>query len=91
MADLNTGAWVELMVDGAWLRAQLTWSSPHRTLFMFVSHAGTAHSMSRRTMERLRAKEQIRIVSDGRLLDNALDAVAQQAMQNKLGQADEGD
>ncbi len=81
VADLTTGAWVELMVEGAWVRAQLTWASPHRTLFMFVSHAGSAHSMSRRTMERLRGREQIRIVSDGRLLDNALDAVAQQAMQ----------
>lgn len=91
VADLTTGAWVELMVEGAWVRAQLTWASPHRTLFMFVSHAGSAHSMSRRTMERLRGREQIRIVSDGRLLDNALDAVAQQAMQNKLEQPDEGD
>jgi hypothetical protein len=91
VSDLNNGAWVELMVEGVWVRAQLTWASPHRTLFMFVSHTGTAHSMSRRTMERLRAREQIRIVSDGRLLDNALDAVAQQAMQNNLGQADEGD
>jgi hypothetical protein len=91
VADLSTGAWVELLVDGVWVRAQLTWASPHRTLFMFVSHTGTAHSMSRRTMEKLRARDQIRVVSDGRLLDNALDAVAQQAMRNKLEQPDEGD
>ncbi len=84
VADLSIGAWVELTIDGNWVRAQLTWASPLRTLFMFVSHGGLAHSMSRRTMERLRARERIRIVSDGRLLDHALDAVAQTAMRNNL-------
>ncbi len=84
--DLNTGMWVELLVKGVWLRAQLTWTSPHRTLFMFVSHGGLAHAMSRRTMERLRMKGSIRVVSDRHVVDNALDAVAQTALQNDLGQ-----
>ena len=87
VGDLNTGVWVELIVDGVWLRAQLTWASPHRTLFMFVSRGGLAHSMSRRTMERLRMRGSIRFVSDGHVVDNALDAVAQSALQNDLGQA----
>lgn len=86
VGDLNTGVWVELIVNGAWLRAQLTWASPHRTLFMFVSRGGLAHSMSRRTMERLRMRGSIRFVSDGHVVDNALDAVAQSALQNDLGQ-----
>ncbi len=86
VADLSTGAWVELMVEGVWLRAQLTWVSPHRTLFMFVSHGGLAHSMSRRTMARLRMLGRVRFVSDGHLVDNALDAVAQTALKNDLGQ-----
>lgn len=84
--DLSAGMWVELVVDGEWLRAQLTWTSPHRTLFMFVSRGGVAHSMSRRTMERLRMQDSIRVVSDGHLVDNALDAVAQTALQNELQQ-----
>lgn len=83
--QLNPGAWVELMVDQAWLRAQLTWASPHRTLFMFISRGGVAHSMSRRSMERLRMSGRIRLISDGHVLDNALDAVAQTALQNELG------
>ena len=87
VGDLNTGVWIELMVDGAWLRAQLTWASPHRTLFMFVSRGGLAHSMSRRTMERLRMQGRIRFVSDGHLVDNALDGVAQSALENDLSQA----
>lgn len=86
VGDLNTGMWVELMVAGIWLRAQLTWTSPHRTLFMFVSRTGLAHSMSRRTMERLRMQGAIRFVSDGHVVDNALDGVVQAALQNDLGQ-----
>ena len=86
VGDLNTGVWVELTVEGVWLRAQLTWASPHRTLFMFISRGGLAHSMSRRTMERLRMQGLIRVVSDGHVVDNALDGVAQTALQNDLGQ-----
>ena len=86
VGDLSTGVWVELMVEGVWLRAQLTWASPHRTLFMFVSHGGLAHSMSRRTMERLRMQGKVRVVSDGQVVGNALDAVAQTALQNDLDQ-----
>ncbi|MHB8948094.1 MAG: DUF1631 family protein [Rhodoferax sp.] len=86
--ELNPGAWVELIVDDVWLRAQLTWASPHRTLFMFISRGGVAHSMSRRTMERLRMSGRVRLISDGHVLDNALDAVAQTALQNELDQAE---
>lgn len=86
VGDLSTGTWVELIVNGVWLRAQLTWASPHRTLFMFVSRGGLAHSMSRRTMERLRMQGSICFVSDGHVVDNALDAVAQTALQNDLGE-----
>lgn len=80
---LHTGAWVDLAMDGEWVRAQLTWASPHRTLFMFISGSGLAHSMSRRTMERLRSQALIRLVSDGKVLDQALDAVAQTAISNQ--------
>ena len=81
--DLSIGVWVELIVKGSWLRAQLTWASPHRTLFMFVARGGSAHSMSRRTMERLRMQGSIRVVSEGHLVDKALDAVAQAALRNE--------
>jgi hypothetical protein len=86
-ADLKAGAWVELMVNGGWLRAQLSWVSPHRTLFMFVSRGGLAHSMSRRTMERLGTQGSIRFVSDGHVVDNVLDAVARTALQDDVFQA----
>jgi hypothetical protein len=82
--SLTTGSWVDLALSGNWVRAQLTWATPQRTLFMFVSGSGVAHSMSRRTLDRLKASGQLRLVSDGRVLDNALDAVAQAALDNEL-------
>lgn len=82
--SLGNGSWVDLALDGVWLRAQLTWASPHKTLFMFTSAGGRAHSMSRRTMDRLRTTGLVRLVSDGHVMDNALDAVAQAALRNNL-------
>ena len=85
--SLNTGYWVDLALGGVWVRAQLTWASPHKTLFMFISSGGMAHSMSRRTMDRLRGLGLIRLVSDGRVMDHALDAVARAALRNDVEKA----
>lgn len=85
--SLITGSWVDLALGGQWVRAQLTWASPHKTLFMFISSGGMAHSMSRRTMDRLRGLGLIRLVSDGRVVDHALDAVAQAALRNDMENA----
>jgi hypothetical protein len=83
--ELRTGTWVELMVNGVWIRVQLTWASPHATLFMFTSLAGTAHSMSRRTLERLRTNGSIKVVAGRHVVDEALDEVAKAALKNSLG------
>lgn len=53
-------------------------------MLMLVSGGGLAHSMSRRNMNRLRGFGLVRLVVDGRIMDNALDAVAQAALQNDL-------
>jgi hypothetical protein len=82
--SLSAGTWVDLALAGNWVRAQLTWTSPQRTLFMFISGSGMAHSMSRRTIDRMKKSRLIRLVSDGRVMDNALDAVAQTALKNDL-------
>ncbi|MBX3653705.1 MAG: DUF1631 family protein [Ramlibacter sp.] len=83
-SEMRTGTWVELMFNGQWLRVQLTWASPHATLFMFTSPAGTAHSMSRRTLDRLRGQGLIRVVADRHVVDEALDEVAKAALRNSL-------
>jgi hypothetical protein len=83
--DLRVGTWAEIHIKGEWVRAQLTWCSPHATLFMFTSVGGTAHSMSRRTLDRLRASDHLRIVAGRPVVDEALDQVAQAALKNSLG------
>ena len=85
-ADMVVGTWVELVFEGRLLRAQLTWVSPHRTLFMFNSSNRKAHSMSRQTLNRLRTHGLMRVVSDRHLVDSALDAVTQVALRNSLDQ-----
>ena len=80
--ELSTGAWVDLKVQGEWVRAQLTWTSPRGGLFMFISASGLAHSMTRRTFDRLLGADSLRIVSRGGVVESALDAVAQQALRN---------
>ncbi len=82
--ELRVGTWVEIRIKGDWVRAQLTWSSPHATLFMFTSVGGTAHSMSRRTLDRLRSTDHLRVVADRPVVDEALDQVAQAALKNSL-------
>jgi hypothetical protein len=82
------GSWVELQVEGRWHRAQLTWASPHRTLFMFTSPRGTAHSVSLRTLRNLQAAGQVRLVAASNLVEDALDQVAREALRNSLEPGD---
>ncbi|MCF8168759.1 MAG: DUF1631 domain-containing protein [Rhodoferax sp.] len=89
--NLATGSWVDLSLGQEQVRVQLTWASPHRALFMFMSGVGLAHSMSRRTLERFREQGLVRLVSDGRVIDNALDGVAKAALRNALDRAGGGD
>jgi hypothetical protein len=72
------------VVERRWVRVQLTWASPHGTLFMFTSLSGTAHSMSRRTLDRLRAKGLLRVVAERGVVDDAFDQVAKAALKNSL-------
>lgn len=87
--DLGTGAWVDLKVQGEWVRAQLTWTSPRGGLYMFISSKGLAHSMTRRTLDRLLGQDALRIVSTGGVVEHALDAVALQALRNTQDQPPE--
>lgn len=79
---LQPGAWVEMLTDGRWGRLQLTWASPHGTLFMFNDAGGKTHSMTRRLLDQLVASQSLRLVSDHAVVDGALDAVAQAAVSN---------
>lgn len=81
---LPLGSWVELLVNGHWVRTQLTWASPHGTLFLFTSALGTPQSMTRRSRDKLAQAGQLRVVTGQTVVDGALDAVAQIAMRNSV-------
>ena len=83
--EMRVGTWVEILIKGEWVRAQLTWCSPHATLFMFTSVGGTAHSMSRRSLDKLRSTDSLRVVADRPVVDEALDHVARAALKNSVG------
>jgi hypothetical protein len=81
---LQPGAWVEMMIDGGWGRYQVTWASPHGTLFMFASASGKTHSMTRRLLGKMRQGGTLRMISGQAVVDGALDAVAHAALRNSL-------
>jgi hypothetical protein len=78
------GSWVEFLSNGAWVRAQLTWASPHGTLFMFTGAAGNPYSMTRRALDKMQASESMRIITQDSVVVGALNAVAQAALRNSV-------
>ena len=84
VGDLPLGAWVELHVNALWTRTQLTWASPHGTLYLFTNAAGSTQSMSRKSFDRLVACGELRVISGQPMVDSALNAVAQLAMRNSV-------
>jgi len=82
--DVQLGAWIDLVAGNQWVRAQLTWISPHGTLFMFTSAGGRSHSMTARMLEQCVAQGRFRLISQQGVLQGALDNVAQAAMRNSV-------
>ena len=82
--EWQLGTWVEMLVDTQWLRAQLSWVSPQRTLFMFTSEGGRKHSMTQRVLHHLMKLGFVKVISDQGVLERALNSVARTAMRNSL-------
>ncbi len=78
---LNT--WVELRQGAQWIRSRLTWVNPQGTLFVFTSADGVTLSMTRRVLDIRLAADAVRVL-DRAVVDSALDAVANAALQNSL-------
>ncbi len=76
---LRTNSWVDLYSKHRWLRAQLVWASTKATLFMFLSHGGQPHSMTKRSCEKLIMQRLLRPVDSQGVVAQALDAVAAEA------------
>ena len=79
LLGLRTGNWVDLYSKRRWLRAQLIWASTKATLFMFTSHGGQHHSMTKRSCEKLIAQRLLRLVNTEGVVAQALDAVIEEA------------
>lgn len=79
--QLVPGSWVDIHADPQWLRAQLVWTSEKGTLFMFISHGGQPHSMTRRSCERLLREGLLRPVDTQGVVGPALDALNANARQ----------
>jgi len=84
IAPPSLGSWVEFASEDKWVRAQLTWASPHGTLFMFTGAAGRPYSMTRRALDKMQANQSMRLIAGDGVVGNALDALAQTALRNTL-------
>ena len=58
------GVWVELITNRRAVRTQLTWASPHGTLFLFTAADGSTQSMTRRMRNKLASDGALRVVAD---------------------------
>ena len=63
---------------GQWLRAELVWASARGTLFMFTSPGGRAHSMTKRSCEKLIRSKGLRLAEVRAVVETALAQVAHQ-------------
>lgn len=79
---LPVGTWVDLREEHNTVRCQLTWASPHGTLFLFSGAGGRSLSLTRRGLERLQGLGRLRVVADHGVVEEALDEVARLALQN---------
>lgn len=61
-AEFVVGAWVELITNGRAVRTQLTWTSPHGTLFLFTAPDNSTQSMTRRMRDKLAGEGSLRVV-----------------------------
>lgn len=73
------GTWVELRSAGKWMRTQLTWFSPHNTLFLFTGPDGSTQSMTRRMRDKLLAQDALRRLDTRPVVARAIDDLAKTA------------
>lgn len=84
LPTLELGNWVEMNTGKGWQRSQLTWASPHGTLFLFTRPDGSTQSMTRRMRERMMREGLMRVLSTQPVVAGALDEVARTALRNTV-------
>ena len=82
---LTQGAWIDIQqADDSWSRMQLTWASPHGTMYLFSGSDGRSASMTRRSLDVLWARGRVRMVAAQSLVEDALDGVMNVAVSNSV-------
>ncbi|CAM3674226.1 DUF1631 family protein [Paracidovorax anthurii] len=59
---LALGTWVELVTNHRAVQTQLTWASPHNTLFLFTAPDGSTQSMTRRMRDKLMGEGALKVL-----------------------------
>ena len=77
LTALGLGDWADLYSRQQWRRAKLVWASAKGSFFMFVSHGGQPHSMTRRSLQRLVKERLLRPVERDGVVPRALEKLAQ--------------
>lgn len=75
LAHLEVGSRVDLFSRQQWRRAKLVWTSGNGAFYMFTSHGGRPHSMTRRSLQRLLRDRLLRPVAGHAVVPRALEAV----------------
>lgn len=60
--ELAIGGWAELITNHRTVHTQLTWASPHHTLFLFTAPDGSTQSMTRRVRDKLMAEGALKVL-----------------------------
>ena len=81
---LPMGTWVDIWRDTRAVRCQLTWASPHGTMFLFNAPDGQSISLTRRGLLHILDTGRLRVIAQNGAVDDALDAVARQAWINSM-------
>jgi hypothetical protein len=77
LSCLRAGVFCRLFLHGDWMTVQLSWISPTRNLYVFHRRHGKApHSLTRRTLLRLRGAGMAASFEDGFVVARAMDTLA---------------
>jgi len=81
VSELAAGGYIEVSVDGVWVRWKLAWASPHGTMLMFTDAGGKPESITRQMLARMFDSGHARVLDNASLVESALDALAQAALE----------
>ena len=82
-AKLRLGAWVDMIEDDKRVRAQLTWISLYKTLFVFTSEGGRTHSFGEPLLEFYMLQGMVKVISQEGVLAGALSQVQRDSRAQK--------